>query len=53
MVVYRTGNCLLFNSWRDADMEVHVIDADGRNRKRMTDSPGEDFNAGWQPLKVE
>jgi Tol biopolymer transport system component len=34
----------------EMDYEIYVIDADGRNLKRLTHTPGVDWGPDWQPL---
>jgi Tol biopolymer transport system component len=44
------GTELLFNSRRaGSDLEVFVMNGDGSNVRQLTDSPGDDFAAVWQP----
>jgi TolB protein len=34
---------------RDGDIEVYVMDADGKNAARLTNSPGFDGYPSWSP----
>jgi len=44
------GRQLLFNSWRgDGDLDVYIMDREGKDVRQLTDCRGEDFNAVWQP----
>jgi TolB protein len=43
------GRRLAFDSTRDGDTEIYVVDADGANPVRLTDSPGGDWAAAWSP----
>jgi TolB protein len=43
------GSRILFDSTRDGNTEIYVVDADGTNARRLTDDPGEDWGASWSP----
>ena len=43
------GRRLAFDSTRDGNTEIYVIDADGANPVRVTVAPGEDWAASWSP----
>ncbi len=43
------GKQIAFESRRDGDSEVYVMDADGTNVKRLTFSKGEDRGTSWSP----
>ena len=40
---------VVFTSHRDGDTEIYVIDADGRNRKNLTNNPALDAQPDWSP----
>jgi Tol biopolymer transport system component len=40
---------LIFTSTRDGDLDLYRMDADGRNVKRLTDTPGYDGGAFFSP----
>ena len=43
------GSKIVFYSGRDGDDEIYVMDADGSNPIRLTDSPGSDRDPEWSP----
>jgi TolB protein len=43
------GNKIAFNSDRDGNWEIYVMDADGSNQTRLTDDPARDENPSWSP----
>lgn len=43
------GTRIVFDSTRDGNTEIYVMDADGSNQRRVTDDPGEDWGASWSP----
>jgi hypothetical protein len=43
------GSQILFDSTRDGNTEIYVMDADGGNQRRLTDDPSEDWGATWSP----
>ena len=43
------GARLVFDSTRDGNTELYVVDADGSNPVRLTDEAGEDWAASWSP----
>ncbi len=43
------GLKLAFTSFRDADGEIYVMDADGTNLTRLTNSPLQDLEPAWSP----
>jgi len=43
------GKRIVFESDRDANHEIYVMDADGTNQTRLTTSPGRDANPAWSP----
>jgi hypothetical protein len=43
------GSMILFDSTRDGNTELYVMDADGTNHRRLTDDPGEDWGGSWSP----
>ncbi len=47
-VCARDGS-LIFTSTRDGDLDLYRMDADGRNVKRLTDTPGYDGGAFFSP----
>ena len=43
---------IVFTSRRDGNdenIEIYVMDADGKNQRRLTNSPGYDFQPAWSP----
>jgi Tol biopolymer transport system component len=40
---------VVFNSNRDGDLEVYVMNADGTRQVRLTHNPGEDVAPSWSP----
>ena len=40
---------IAFTSGRDGNSEIYVMDADGTNLKRLTNSPANDFEPSWSP----
>ena len=43
------GNQIAFGSSRDGDFEIYVMNADGGNVRRLTESPGLDMRPAWSP----
>ena len=43
------GERLVFDSTRDGNTELYVVNADGSNPVRLTDDPAEDWSASWSP----
>ncbi|MEE8422722.1 MAG: protein kinase [Dehalococcoidia bacterium] len=44
------GGRLLFNSERDGNLEIYVMNADGSGEiQRLTDNPGKDGDPSWSP----
>ena len=43
------GKRLVFDSTRDGNTELYLIDADGSNSVRLTDSPSAEWAASWSP----
>jgi len=44
------GKKIVFNSHRDGNMEVYVMNADGSNQRNLTNNPGGDRNPSWSPI---
>jgi len=40
---------ILFASDQDGDYDLYIMDADGRNRRRLTDLPGDEVAPAWRP----
>ncbi|KXK19858.1 MAG: WD40 domain-containing protein, partial [Chloroflexi bacterium OLB15] len=40
---------IAFYSFRDADLEIYVMNADGSNVRRLTNTAGEDSQPAWSP----
>ena len=38
---------IAFNSDRDGNWEIYVMDVDGNNQRRLTNNPGQDISASW------
>jgi hypothetical protein len=43
------GAKLAFDSTRDGNTEIYIMDADGSNPRRLTNNPDEDWGATWSP----
>jgi TolB protein len=43
------GTRVVFQSNRDGNFEIYVMDSDGRNQQRITDHPGGDYWPAWRP----
>jgi TolB protein len=43
------GGRVVFHSDRDGEIDIYVMDADGSNVQRLTDTPGRDFEPHWSP----
>ena len=44
-----TRSQIVFNSNRDGNGEIYVMDPDGRQQVRLTDHPDADFQPAWSP----
>ncbi|HAF62688.1 MAG TPA: hypothetical protein DCK95_10235 [Anaerolineaceae bacterium] len=40
---------IAFDSDRDGNLEIYVMDADGNNLRNLTNNSGDDWNAAWSP----
>jgi len=40
---------IAFDSDRDGNWEIYVMDADGKNQRRLTNNPADDWGAAWSP----
>ena len=40
---------IAFNSTRDGNSEIYVMDIDGGNQVRLTDDPANDYDPSWSP----
>jgi len=40
---------IAFVSGRDGNAEIYVMDADGKNQRRLTDNPARDYGPSWSP----
>ena len=43
------GRYIAFESKRDGNWEIYVMDSDGSNPRRLTDHPAEDKYPSWSP----
>jgi Tol biopolymer transport system component len=43
------GTRLAFDSTRDGNTQIYVVDADGSNTSRLTTTPGADWSTSWSP----
>jgi Tol biopolymer transport system component len=43
------GTLIAFNSRRDGNNEIYLMNADGSNQVRLTDNPADDFAPSWSP----
>ena len=43
------GGRIAFDSLRDGNGEIYVMNADGSGQTRLTDDPGFDGSASWSP----
>jgi Tol biopolymer transport system component len=43
------GSQILFDTTRDGNTEIYVMDADGSDERRLTHDDGEDWGASWSP----
>ena len=43
------GQRIAFQSSRDGNYEIYVMDADGSNPHRLTDHPADDWKPSWSP----
>ena len=41
------GNRIVFESWRDGNVEIYVMDADGGNLQNLTNHRRGDFSPAW------
>ena len=49
MVVVDAQGQIAFQSDRDGNYEIYVMDADGRNQHRLTNNPNDDWHPVWSP----
>ena len=49
MVCVETHAQIAFMSHRDGNWEIYVMDADGRNQRRLTNNPASDHAPSWSP----
>ena len=40
---------IVFQSYRDGNSEIYVMDADGKNQQNLTNNPGNDGFPAWSP----
>ena len=43
------GSRILFDSTRDGNTELYLMNADGSDQRRLTNDDGEDWGASWSP----
>ena len=43
------GQWILFASDRDGDFDLYAVSLDGRELRRLTDDPADDYSPDWQP----
>lgn len=43
------GSRIVFDSTRDGNTEIYVMNADGSQQRRLTNDDGEDWGASWSP----
>ena len=43
------GKHIAFDSWRDGNGEIYVMDADGGNPRRLTNHQFKDWEPSWSP----
>ena len=43
------GKHIAFQSWRDRNYEIYVMDADGENPRNLTNHPFKDTEPSWSP----
>lgn len=46
---YDLSGVIAFSSNRDGDWEIYIMDADGKNQKRLTNSPERESHLSWSP----
>ena len=44
-----TDKRIAFASWRDRNIEIYVMDADGGNPRNLTNHPFKDWEPSWSP----
>ena len=49
MVVADAQGQIAFSSNRDGNYEIYVMDADGKNQRRITNSRHDDMHPSWSP----
>ncbi len=40
---------IAFESFRDGNFEIYVMNADGSNQTNLTNNPADDFSPAWSP----
>ena len=45
------GTRIVFDSTRDGNREVYLMNADGSGQRNLTHNPAEDWADTWQPLR--
>ena len=43
------GSKIAFESWRDGNLEIYVMNSDGTNQINLTNNPTSDFDPCWSP----
>ena len=44
------GTKIAFDSYRDGNIEIYVMNADGSNQTRLTNNPGRVLDLSWSPF---
>ena len=44
------GTRIAFQSKRDGDWDIYVMDTDGGNVQQLTDGPGMGWDPSWSPV---
>ena len=50
MMALGDGSKIAYNSDRDGNSEIYVMDADGSNQHRLTNNPADDGYPVWSPV---
>ncbi len=45
------GSRIAFDTYRDGNQEIYVMNADGSGQTKLTNNPEPDYNPAWSPAR--